>query len=545
MLAHDIKPTIVIDGSFEEGKKSTLWKRTKEQLERALACKPTTQSYCTVMPIFAKDMFMDAIKSLNIEIIQTFGEADRFIAHLASRVLSCPVFSNDSDFLIFGGVEVIKIDSIDIGNLSHGNGSLRCKKFKRQSFLKFFGLESDELLPLCAAILGNDETMGKSQLASVVDRIFAQVKKEKLKKSSCKRHQRMTAILKWVGRERNSTIDQALDRLLQPVPAGSQREDARKLVMSATNSYIFDGQIEDCQKNKCDCVETVWPVGSEKIKEQFMKGNLYSWSLDVIRNHHFYFQSQIEDAQLKSAISMCLPIVTQICWNLLQKNDEKPVSITARSDGKKLTTILVTPEQKFILTNEDLFCQVIKFWCENSDVSQMELAAVILFSMRKDFSNVEETFFAKAPSEVSLGKRNNYDEKTIYSLSNFQGILYFTRVLNKLENDDYTDFFPMKQWSGLQMHSIIQQLSNVSFLLKELKNEKEEAEFLRIFQQFVSLTSSRLNSTELPKKKGSKKQNRKSNLECKENIQQESNSKKIEEFEDIQNRFELLSLDIA
>ena len=79
------------------------------------------------MPIFAKDMFMDAIKSLNIEIIQTFGEADRFIAHLASRVLSCPVFSNDSDFLIFGGVEVIKIDSIDIGNLSHGNGSLRCK----------------------------------------------------------------------------------------------------------------------------------------------------------------------------------------------------------------------------------------------------------------------------------------------------------------------------------------------------------------------------------------------------------------------------------
>ena len=542
MLAHDIKPIIVIDGSFEEGKKSTLWKRTKEQLERALACKPATQSYCTVMPIFAKDIFMDAIKSLNIEIIQTFGEADRFIAHLASRVLSCPVFSNDSDFLIFGGVEVIKIDSIDIGNLSHGNGSLRCKKFKRQSFLKFFGLESDELLPLCAAILGNDETMGKSQLSSVVDRIFAQVKKEKLKKSSCKRHQRMTAILKWVGRERNSTIDQALDRLLQPVPAGNQREDARKLVMSATNSYIFGGQIEDCQKNKCDCVETVWPVGGERIKQQFIKGNLYSWSLDVIRNHHFYFQSQIEDAQSKSAISRCLPIVTQICWNLLQKNDESPVSITARSDGKKLTTISFTPEQKFILTNEDLFCQVIKFWCENSDVSQMELAAVILFSMRNDFSSVEETFFAKAPSEVSLGKRNNYDEKTIYSLSNFQGILYFTRVLNKLENDDYTDFFPMKQWSGLQMHSIIQQFSNVSFLLKELKNEKEEAEFLRIFQQFVNLTSSRLNSTELPKKKGSKKQSRKSNLECKEDFQRESSSKKIE---DIQNRFGLLSLDIA
>ena len=109
-----------------------------------------------------------------------------------------------------------------------------------------------------------------------------------------------------------------------------------------------------------------------------------------------------------------------------------------------------------------------KFWCENSDVSQMELAAVILFSMRKDFLNIEETIFAKAPSEVSLGKRNNYDEKIIHSLSNFQAILYFTKVLNKLENDDYTDFFPMKRWSGFQMHTIIQRFSNVSFLLKEL-----------------------------------------------------------------------------
>ncbi len=167
-----------------------------------------------------------------------------------------------------------------------------------------------------AIILGNDETQGKSQLSSVIDRIFAQVKKEKLKKSSCKRHQRMTAILKWVGREKNSTIDQALDRLLQPVPAGNQREDARKLVMSATNSYIFGGQIEDCQKNKCDCVETVWPIAGEKIKHQFMKGNLYSWTLDVIRSHHFYFQSQVEDDQLKSAISRLVCPMLFFCKHL-------------------------------------------------------------------------------------------------------------------------------------------------------------------------------------------------------------------------------------
>ena len=108
---------MVLDGSFEEGKKSTLWKRTKEQLENALSCTPLNQSRYSVMPIFAKDIFIEAIELLNVEIIQTFGEADRFIAHLASRVLSCPVLSNDSDFLIFGSVDLIKIDSIGKSNI--------------------------------------------------------------------------------------------------------------------------------------------------------------------------------------------------------------------------------------------------------------------------------------------------------------------------------------------------------------------------------------------------------------------------------------------
>ena len=102
----------------------------------------------------------------------------------------------------------------------------------------------------------------------------------------------MTAILKWVGREKSNSIEQALDRLLQPVPAGSQREDARKLVKSAIDSYTFSGNIEDCQKGSCDCIESSWPVG-EKIKENYSKGKLPSWCLDIIRNQHFYLQSQI------------------------------------------------------------------------------------------------------------------------------------------------------------------------------------------------------------------------------------------------------------
>ena len=104
--------------------------------------------YVETFCLFLLEIFLEAIRSLDIEIIQTYGEADRFIAHQASRVYKCPVLSNDSDFLIFGSVELILLRSLDLGN------GIRCQKFKRDAFLKNFGLESDTLLPLAAALLG-------------------------------------------------------------------------------------------------------------------------------------------------------------------------------------------------------------------------------------------------------------------------------------------------------------------------------------------------------------------------------------------------------
>ena len=96
------------------------------------------------------------------------------MAHLASRVLNCPVLSNDSDFIIYESVDLIQLSSVDIGN-SDENFGLKCKRFYREKFREFYGLKSDRLLPLCATLLGNDETLGQSKLSSVTEKIFAQV----------------------------------------------------------------------------------------------------------------------------------------------------------------------------------------------------------------------------------------------------------------------------------------------------------------------------------------------------------------------------------
>ena len=231
--------------------------------------------------------------------------------------------------------------------------------------------------------------------------------------------------------------------------------------------------------------------------------------------------------------------MSQIAWNLLQTN-EIQVTLTARNDTRKLTNVEIIPEQKFTLTNEDYFNQVLKFWCENNEVSKMELASVVLFFIGSKYPNIDETFFSKTPSEVQLTKKD-YDRKTNYSLPNFQASLYFIKVLNMLQNEDYQDFFPMKRWSGIQIHNVIRRFSNVSCLLEELTHEKQRLEFQEIFQKFETLTSSKLN-IELPKKKASKKQVKSSSQkDCSTEFTSKSTIQKVE---DLNNRFQVLTLDI-
>ena len=111
-----------------------------------------------------------------------------------------------------------------------------------------------------------------------------------------------------------------------------------------------------------------------------------------------------------------------------------------------------------------------------------------------------------------------------------------------LQNEDYQDFFPMKRWSGIQIQNVIRRFSNVSCLLEELTDKKQRLEFQEIFQKFEMLTSSKLNIIELPKKKASKKQVKiSSQKDCSPEITSKSTIQKVE---DLNNRFQVLTLDI-
>ena len=304
---------------------------------------------------------MEAIRSLNIEIIQTYGEADRYIAHQASRVYNCPVLSNDSDFLIYSSVELVLLRSIDFE--SEDENGIRCQIFKRKAFLNYFGLQSDTFLPLAAALLGNDETGTKSELNQVVDKIFSQIKHEK-RKSICPRHQRISAILKRLGREADfNDIESVLDKLIQPLSAGKLRENARKVVLDAIESYRFICDQNICENQTCQCcyADSLWTENelASRIKDEYEIATYPNWFMDIIRHKNFFFQSQIEDSTSYSCVYVCLPIIYSIA-SILLNSKSLECSITARREGKKLSVIHLSAPEKDeniideLLENEDM-----------------------------------------------------------------------------------------------------------------------------------------------------------------------------------------------
>ena len=53
---------MIFDGSYEDGKKKTTWKRTREQLHSALRHNPTHDSIDSILPIFSKGRYITFLK---------------------------------------------------------------------------------------------------------------------------------------------------------------------------------------------------------------------------------------------------------------------------------------------------------------------------------------------------------------------------------------------------------------------------------------------------------------------------------------------------
>lgn len=555
LLSVGVEPVVIMDGTFEPGKRRTVFQRSRDMAANSVKCTCRTQSRILVLPLFAKKVFLQAVVDTGVEVYQTDGEADRHIAFLASQKFKCHVLSNDSDFLVFEGVDLIELKSLDAS-------SSTCRRFSRKQFLGHFGLDEAtgaKLLPLAAALLGNDQTGRK--VAEAADRVFSQVKHPPARKSVSPRHRRTTAILAWLGREGKwgTPADTALDRLLQSVPSGQTRDECRAIILEAAKSYSL-----------ADYEEQHIFHENRALKGAYSKALLPSWTLNVVRHKLFFLPFQVEDVGQPSSHLIALPIIKMICDIILadaNKRELVEVKMVVRGGTKIATKSIICnpaaycdhmPTQngerlEMLMTALDthqdqlkgvpegmrlLFC-ALHYWTKHYDVvdniTQLHVASI--FAATLHCKHVD-----KGDLRQIMVSDKEFDMDTIHCLANLQAVLYHSCILNRLLGGVLQEVPLHSTWNGTRIYNFIHCHPTVERFLQSLTTEGGE-----MVKKLLALATF---ASKLPEAPVSRKRTRNRTRRDKAKIldvSQDSDGGEEEEvpsldFSDVNNRFALLSL---
>uniref|UniRef100_A0A3P9PUL9 Asteroid domain-containing protein n=1 Tax=Poecilia reticulata TaxID=8081 RepID=A0A3P9PUL9_POERE len=150
----NVKPLVLLDGGAEPVKNKTVGNRLKDKLQKA---KKLSESMAgerdNILPPLVKDVFIQVLQELQVEIQQCFGEAD-LTAALRANERKCPVLSNDSDFYIFNVQEgFLSIDGFQWETVTQG--AIPAQRYRVSQFCRCFNVDEDHM-PVFAALSGND-----------------------------------------------------------------------------------------------------------------------------------------------------------------------------------------------------------------------------------------------------------------------------------------------------------------------------------------------------------------------------------------------------
>lgn len=287
----NITAYVLMDGGYEERKMKTIQTRLQTRITAVKYALPLSRR--PVIPLFMREVFIDALKASNIPVMRCMFEADDEIAILA-RKLDCPVLSYDSDFFIHNVMYIpfvtlthkvykkkVEDDrNYEIEVISNG-GKSKKKKGKNSKKIIVSNKDDDkkdtleeqvppkeeycyldcclytiesliggkralqkEMLPLFAILLGNDFIKRR-----VFKKFYSNVKIRKGRKRKTPQQERIKVIFEWL---KNENLKSALQKILGAMKL-SEREKLLqqiKIAMSGYNSeesvaYDFFGFIDD------------------------------------------------------------------------------------------------------------------------------------------------------------------------------------------------------------------------------------------------------------------------------------------------------------
>uniref|UniRef100_A0A6P7GYG0 Protein asteroid-like isoform X1 n=1 Tax=Diabrotica virgifera virgifera TaxID=50390 RepID=A0A6P7GYG0_DIAVI len=342
-----ITPYIILDGGYESRKIDYTLRMLEKRIVTAENLIPTTDGRHEPNPIFLEEAFVGIARKLGIKLIRCYFEGDKETANIA-KALKCPVISNDSDFYIFDvpyiPFSTIKFSVQSVSSLNTDTKEfiqykyLRCEIYRTDKFLECAGGMSKEILPLFAALVGND----------FIDGINILKLNMHLKYNNNNLHERIEAIIEWLQREtKNSAIEKVLHTYKQ-----DERDFINKKIEDAIIGYTFknsqylkyfdDGtktdELEnDYEENKFNDFEKLLHTFPKLFLEKFRKSLYPTRFMDILTHNKYYkFKAQIEVKEYEDAHAISYEIMSAIHKILTSSTENLICVVRNQSDIKEM-----------------------------------------------------------------------------------------------------------------------------------------------------------------------------------------------------------------
>lgn len=291
----NIRPWVLLDGGYERCKLKTVRCRMLGRIEFVKRAKPRSRKM--MIPLLLREVFVDAMRAEKVSFMRCLFEADNEAAILA-RKLDCPVLSYDSDFYIHnvkyipyvtlthkiyrkviendGKYEIqwvrrlhgrnaskrvlVKVGEgpIDKANVRMSYSYLDCSLYTIENLIGVDQRLKPEMLPLFAALLGNDYISRR-----ILSTFYASMKVGKVSRKVAVHQRRIVAILKWL---KHHTLKSATTTILNQV-----QKKHRDALLRQLEGAMYGYNCEECSSYEyfglAEESKTKLQNGAEKFQE--------------------------------------------------------------------------------------------------------------------------------------------------------------------------------------------------------------------------------------------------------------------------------------
>ena len=256
-----IEPIVVFDGvDYKREKEAVILKRKKEAIERIRSSLLHEKNTERLIPLFAKEVFLETIKEMRISFIFADGDADALTASIANYH-GCPVLSNDSDYYIFN----LEAGYIPFEFFNWKAVPITGKIYNLSDFASTF--RDPQLRLLIPALTGNDFMDFPEIRSDVIRKVIDGGERAQLRRGKVQMEELVTCIACF------SSVDEFLSYLSTSCHA-QQVDTVQENLRKAEDMYIVGKtNMEDLKKSTALTTANGTP--------------LPQWILDLYRNGCF------------------------------------------------------------------------------------------------------------------------------------------------------------------------------------------------------------------------------------------------------------------